>query len=66
MLKKDIDRYNELLKKFLGDSDFNELLALANNYWITSKIDEERAGIPSLKNPYERLIKDLENREKNL
>lgn len=64
MLKKEIIRYNTLLNKFLGNEEFLDLLNLVLQYDISTRIDEKRAGIIPPDNPYERLIKDIENREK--
>lgn len=63
MLKKHRARYNELLKKFLQNEDFMELLSLVSDYHNTTIIEERKLGIVSATNPYERLIKDLETRE---
>lgn len=66
MTNKQISRYNELLLKFIQDDDFHELLYLANNYFLSMNIVAKKDNNLFIDNPYERLIYDLENREKIL
>ena len=63
MLKKGINRYNTLLRNFMQKDEFIELLSLALEYHETVSLDERRAGVIPADNPYQRLIKDIENRE---
>lgn len=64
MTDKQISRYNELLLKFTQDDDFHELLYLASNYFLSMNIVAKKDSNVFIDNPYERLIYDLENREK--
>lgn len=66
MTDKQISRYNELLLKFIQDDDFHELLYLTNNYFLSMNIIAKKDNNLFIDNPYERLIYDLENREKML
>lgn len=63
MTEKQVFRYNELLLKYLQDEEFQELLTLVNNYYISTKIINKKNGDDYISNPFERLIYDLENRE---
>lgn len=64
MTEKQINRYNELLIKFIKDDDFHELLYLASNYFLSENIIAKKDNNVYIDNPYERLVYDLENREK--
>lgn len=66
MTDKQIDRYNELLVKFLRDEDFMELLGLLSQVYVSSTIEARQSGLVFLENPYEKLIYDLEMRERIL
>lgn len=66
MTDKQISRYNELLLKFIQDDDFHELLYLTNNYFLSMNIVAKKEKTLFIDNPYERLIYDLENRERML
>lgn len=66
MTDKQISRYNELLLKFIQDDDFHELLYLTNNYFLSMNIVAKKDNNLFIDNPYERLVYDLENREKML
>lgn len=66
MTDKQINRYNELLLKFMKDDDFHELLHLLNSYYLSMNILAKIDKNVYIDNPYERLIYDLENRERML
>ncbi len=66
MTDKQVSRYNELLLKFIQDDDFHELLYLTNNYFLSMNIVAKKDNNLFIDNPYERLVYDLENREKML
>lgn len=66
MTNKQISRYNELLLKFIQNDDFHELLYLTNNYFLSMNIISKKDKNTFIDNPYERLVYDLENREKIL
>ena len=66
MTKKQINRYNELLLNFMKDDNFMELLDLVAIYHNSEHIKSKQRGDVFIDNPYERLVFDLENREKIL
>lgn len=66
MTQKQINRYNELLLHFIKDEDFMELVDLIAIYHNSEHIKAKRDGYVFIENPYERLVFDLENREKIL
>lgn len=66
MTKKQINRYNELLLSFMKDDNFMELLDLVAIYHNSEHIKAKQSGDVFIDNPYERLVFDLENREKIL
>ncbi len=64
MTQKQINRYNELLLKFLGDQDFMELMDLVLIHHTAENTRGKLNGTLPIEDPYRRLIYDLENREK--
>lgn len=66
MTQKQINRYNELLLHFIKDEDFMELVDLVAIYHNSEYIKAKQIGDVFIENPYERLVFDLENREKIL
>lgn len=64
MTNKQRDKYNELLLKFLRDDDFMMLLDLVSLYHQSEAIRDKQAGEIPFDNPYDRLVYDLENRER--
>lgn len=63
MTQKQINRYNELLVKFLGDPDFMELMDLTLIHHTVESTRDKLNGTLPIEDPYRRLIYDLENRE---
>lgn len=66
MTKKQIDRYNELLLKFLGNDEFMELLDLVLIHHTAENTRGKLNGTLPIEDPYRRLIYDLENREETI
>lgn len=66
MTQKQINRYNELLLHFIKDENFMELVDLVAIYHNSEYIKAKQSGDVFIENPYERLVFDLENRERIL
>lgn len=66
MTQKQINRYNELLLHFIKDEKFMELVDLVAIYHASEHIKSKQSRDVFIENPYERLVFDLENREKIL
>lgn len=66
MTQKKINRYNELLLHFIKDEKFMELVDLVAIYHASEHIKAKQSRDVFIENPYERLVFDLENREKIL